>query len=55
MRMGNFLGMGLVATFVMAARRQTLGMQHRTVVPTNLEQVESVKDDGDEDGQLCSE
>lgn len=55
MRMGNFLRAERIYTVVMAARRQTLGIQHRTVVPTNFEQVESMEDGVDEHGQTRSE
>ena len=37
MRMGNYLGSGVLAPIGMSARTNSLGIRHPTVVPTNFE------------------
>jgi len=37
MRMGNFMCLGGIGLFVMAARSRRAGIRHLTVVPTNYD------------------
>ena len=51
MRMGNFLSVNGVITFVMATTTSRVGIDHTTVVPTNFDPEEArlLTDDGNED------
>lgn len=45
MRMSNYLGRGAVRSSVMAASHPEFGMNHVTVVPTNLQSADSDDDE----------
>lgn len=50
MRMGNYIRVPVVVAIVMAAKQQSFGMHHVTVVPSNFQ----APDSDDENGRTQS-